>query len=199
MRRHYPIEGLNPDFVHQFHAANPADWISFDQERSLSGHLARQLTSQSLPDLLRYEDRNSMAFGIEARVPFLDDRLVDFCFRDAAPYRIHSGWTKWILRQAMSDILPAEIAWRTDKVGFETPERVWVRHVLEHTPALSPGDEACRYLDPSFRSTSHHPAPSLDAIRRAWRRINIRTWLEVWSSAPPLSSPHEHSPSQASR
>src|SRR4029453_4733637 len=80
-----------------------------------------------LPTLLRYEDRNSMAFSIESRVPFLDYRFVEYVFTKAANLRIHDGWTKWLQRIAMQDKLPESIVWRRDKVGFETPEQQWLR------------------------------------------------------------------------
>lgn len=50
-----------------------------------------------------------MAFSIEARVPFVDYRLMEYAFGAGAPWRIHKGWTKWLLREAMSEQVPAEI------------------------------------------------------------------------------------------
>lgn len=82
------------------------------------------MTQTSLPYLLRAEDRNSMAFSIEARVPFTDYRLVDYVFSLPAVYKIHNGWTKWLLRLAVQDLLPPDITWRKDKKGFSTPS--WI-------------------------------------------------------------------------
>ena len=67
--------------------------------------------------LLRYEDRNSMAFGIEARLPFLDYRIVEFALTMPDEYKISNGWQKYILRKAMHD-LPEKIRYRKDKKGF---------------------------------------------------------------------------------
>lgn len=87
----------------------------------------------SLPSLLHYEDRNSMAFSIESRVPFLDHRLVELAFQLPNDYKIHEGWTKWILRESMKDRLPEQIRYRTDKKGFVTPgEVLWLRGGLKH-------------------------------------------------------------------
>jgi asparagine synthase (glutamine-hydrolysing) len=80
------------------------------------------MTEYSLPYLLRGEDRNSMAHSIEARVPFTDHRLVDYVFSLPAVYKIRHGWTKWLLRLAVRDLLPPEIVWRRDKLGFATPQ-----------------------------------------------------------------------------
>ena len=80
-----------------------------------------------LPSLLHFEDRNSMAFSIESRVPFLDHRLVEFGFRLKSEDRIRNGVTKSILRDSMRDILPDEILNRSDKKGFTTPGAHWLR------------------------------------------------------------------------
>lgn len=88
------------------------------------------LMSSSLLPLLRYEDRNSMAFSIEARLPFLDYRLVSFVFHLNSTQYIHQGWSKWVLRQAMEGILPEEVRWRRDKMGFVTPQELWLKEEL---------------------------------------------------------------------
>lgn len=85
----------------------------------------------SLPRLLRYEDRNSMAFGIEARVPFLDFELVRYCFCMDDKWKINNGWTKYILREAMKGILPEKIRQRKDKIGFWTPHKLWMEQLKD--------------------------------------------------------------------
>ncbi|MEO8087590.1 MAG: asparagine synthase C-terminal domain-containing protein, partial [Bacteroidota bacterium] len=85
----------------------------------------------SLPSLLQYEDRNSMAFSIESRVPFLDHRLVEFIFSLGDEDKIHNGVTKKILRDSMQHILPEKITRRKDKKGFVTPGEIkWLRGPL---------------------------------------------------------------------
>lgn len=79
-----------------------------------------------LPSLLHFEDRNSMAFSIESRVPFLDHRLVEFGFRLRTEDRIRNGVTKSILRDSMRGILPDTILHRSDKKGFTTPGAKWL-------------------------------------------------------------------------
>lgn len=80
-----------------------------------------------LEELLRYADRNSMAHGREVRLPFLNHELVQFIFSLAPHYKINKGWTKWILRESMKNSLPTEIVWRKNKIGFETPQKQWMR------------------------------------------------------------------------
>ena len=96
--------------------------------RNFSWHL---LYSTILQTLLLHEDRNSMAFSIEARVPFLDHPLVEFGYSLPPEEKISNGYTKYILRKALSDIMPEGITWRTDKKGFVTPgEVIWLRNQL---------------------------------------------------------------------
>lgn len=80
----------------------------------------------SYPQLLRYEDRNSMAFSLESRVPFLDYRLVDFVYSLPTSYKLRNGFTKAILRDSMEGILPDSVRLRRSKLGFATPERRWM-------------------------------------------------------------------------
>ena len=93
---------------------------------NLNRRLWQDFTKYSIPGLLHYEDRNGMAFGVEARVPFLDFRLVDYVMALPAIYKIYNGWSKWIFRIAMRDVLPEKILWRKDKLGFSTPEKRWL-------------------------------------------------------------------------
>lgn len=87
----------------------------------------------SLPTLLQYEDRNSMAFSIESRVPFLDHRLVEFAFQLRNDDKANGIYTKWVMRQALKDVMPQAIVERKDKKGFVTPGEVkWLRGALSH-------------------------------------------------------------------
>ncbi len=83
-----------------------------------------------LEELLRYADRNSMAHGREVRLPFLNHHLVQFIFSLPASYKIHDGWTKWLLRKAMDKKLPDDVVWRKDKVGYEPPQYQWMHNEI---------------------------------------------------------------------
>lgn len=96
------------------------------------GHLCSvQLTNTSVPMLLHFEDRNSMAHSIEARVPFLDYRLVEFAIGLGEQYKIMDGETKILLRKAMRNVIPEAVNKRQDKLGFPTPEQRWFRTELK--------------------------------------------------------------------
>ncbi len=86
-------------------------------------------------DLLRYEDRNSMAFSLESRVPFLDHRLVDYALNLDSSEKIVEGWTKYPIRKYLEPHQPEELVYRKDKIGFATPQNDWKKEVAEHIKA----------------------------------------------------------------
>ena len=77
--------------------------------------------------LLRYADRNSMAHSVEVRLPFLSHELVEFSNSLPDDYKINKGWSKYILRRSMESILPEQITWRKDKIGFAAPQEKWMQ------------------------------------------------------------------------
>jgi asparagine synthase (glutamine-hydrolysing) len=87
-------------------------------------------TSTSVPMLLHWQDRNSMAHGIEARVPFLDHRLVELAMDLGAQHKMVGACTKVVLREAMKGLVPPAVLSRQDKLGFATPEQEWLRGSL---------------------------------------------------------------------
>lgn len=86
-------------------------------------------TMQSgLGELLHYADRNSMAHGRELRLPYLNHELVEFIFTLPSHFKIHHGFTKWLLRMVADPLLPAEIVWNPLKTGYEPPQKQWMEH-----------------------------------------------------------------------
>ncbi|MBL7726722.1 MAG: asparagine synthase (glutamine-hydrolyzing) [Dinghuibacter sp.] len=116
---------LNPEYVQAFFHR---EMIQKPRVRTLNDILHFTTTQQGLHDLLRMADRNSMAHGVEVRLPFLCHRLVEFVFSLPATMKIHEGFTKWVLRRAMNGLLPNAITGSTVKTGFETPEQQWLQH-----------------------------------------------------------------------
>lgn len=98
--------------------------------------------SHDLQTLLRYEDRNSMAFSRESRLPFLDYRLVEFILSLSINQRFRKNMTKWILRKSMDGINIDTILKRKDKIGFATPEKEW----LKSLKAMQPGQDFNRFI-----------------------------------------------------
>jgi len=99
-----------------------------ERMRSLNYLLHCDITRDYLRELLKDDDRNASAFSIENRVPFVDHRLVEYVSGIPSIYKIYNGWSKWLLRLAMRDLLPEKILWRKDKIGFATPFESWMRH-----------------------------------------------------------------------
>ncbi len=93
--------------------------------------------TNGLEELLRFSDRNAMAHSTEVRLPFLNAELVQFIFCLPSSYKIRDGYPKWILRKLMEDKLPASITWRTDKIGYEPPQKSWMQEArfIEYTQA----------------------------------------------------------------
>jgi asparagine synthase (glutamine-hydrolysing) len=104
--------------------------VTLDSVPEVSKHFTFYST---LPKYLKWEDRNSMGSSVEARVPFLDHKLVEFAFSLPDDFLESGGETKRILREGLKDILPAKIKDRKDKKGFITPEERWVK---EDNPSL---------------------------------------------------------------
>ena len=124
----------------------------------LKEHSLKMFYSVNMPDLLRYEDKNSMAFSIEARVPFVDNHVADLAFTEAvAKTRVKNGWSKWVLREAASSVMPDEITWRRDKMGFGTPDIVLISALVNSRKYL-PED-----LDPVY-----------DYVNRNWLDDKVR-------------------------
>jgi asparagine synthase (glutamine-hydrolysing) len=101
--------------------------VTFAPDRNLNGRLAKDVLSYSTPNLLRYEDKNSMAFSIEARVPFLDHELVEFIFSLPIDQKIDRGWNRAVYRRAMRGRIPEKNRRRRSKIGFTNPEVTWIR------------------------------------------------------------------------
>lgn len=116
------LEQLHPDFAAAYKTAPPP----FKSYNDLNETLRHSTQGYGLEKLLRFADRNSMAFSREVRLPFLSHELVEFLFTLPASYKISGGWTKRILRYAMEPIIPKQIAWRVDKLGFQPPQKEWL-------------------------------------------------------------------------
>jgi asparagine synthase (glutamine-hydrolysing) len=97
--------------------------------KNLHQNRLANLWNISLPSLLRYEDKNSMAFSVEARIPFLDHRLVEFIFSVPYEYLIRRGWTKFILRESMKNKIPEDIRMRKGKLAFSVPQKKWLKEI----------------------------------------------------------------------
>lgn len=141
---------------------------------------AFDLTQRLLPSLLRYEDRNSMAFSIETRLPFLDYRLVEFVLSLPDEQRLDGVTTKAILRRSLADRIPAPVLARQDKMGFETPADVWMRSRFANDVRRrlnTPGPHH-QWLDPAvLREETEAYLVQRKAIGlQIWRWLSLESW-----------------------
>ncbi len=175
---------LNGDALNAEHK-NPLR--QFGMPRSVAELSRAQIESTNLPLLLHWEDRNSMAHSIEARVPFLDYRLVEFILGLPAEFKVHRGVTKRVQREAMAPVLPRAVSARHDKLGFVTPEEIWMRqrHPLRFRALLESAVQSSGGII-SPRSLKHFDRVvdgDVPFSFEVWRAISFGAWMERFGVA----------------
>lgn len=145
-----------------------------------------QLTASNIQMLLHWEDRDSMAHSIESRVPFLDYRLVEFVLGLPDDYKLSNGMTKRVLRDSMAGILPSAIQNRMDKLGFVTPEEVWLRErapdafrarlnkAIDSAAGVLKGNECRELLEAMIQGRQRFSF-------LPWRMISFGQWIDTFS------------------
>jgi asparagine synthase (glutamine-hydrolysing) len=153
--------------------------------------LMQDLTRYSLPSLLRYEDRNSMAHSIESRVPFLDQELVELVLSLPAEAIVRDGWSRAILRDSMKGTLPEKIRLRRKKIGFTTPEIRWLRAQRAAVQGIlrSPAFAARPWWDgPAIaRAFAACCDGTVEESPFFWRVLDVEAWMRVFHGTSPLS------------
>jgi asparagine synthase (glutamine-hydrolysing) len=187
---------LEPNWIDagrmSFRARDPFAEFGF-KTSSLNGAATMQLLHASVPMLLHWEDRNSMAHAVESRLPFLDYRLAEFVMGLPGEFKLSDATTKRVLRGAMAGILPEKVRRRMDKMGFVTPEEVWLRETAPDTFR----SELRRAIEASRGVLRPNALDHLDAVvsgqRRfsslPWRMISFGRWMEKFGvrlSATPV-------------
>lgn len=138
--------------------------------------------NHKLEHLLKWEDRNSMRFGIEARTPFLDYRLVEQTLGMEASELISNGKTKFVLRNALKEIMPSKILNRQDKVGFETPEAEWFRtepfksFIYELINSNSFQARNLIVKEKALVLFNKHIKGEIDISKEIWKWVNLEMW-----------------------
>ncbi len=191
------LKVLLPGLIHLF----PPQYRSVDQvhpvwlkpgkyksrtysQRSLQVHLTNQVQVLPLPSLLRYEDRNSMAFSVESRVPFMDYRLLEFTKSLSEDLIYREGERKYILRRAFRGKVPDKILDRKDKMGFVSAEerwlmeegKEWFKENLQHAGStLSTFVDAERINNYIQDMQAGHIPFSFDP----WRLICLGRWIVI--------------------
>jgi len=180
-RDYYDLVAFEPAMEHPF--------CSYLKNRTY-----QDLTRETIPCCLRADDRNCCAFGVDARLPFLDHRLVEFMFRVPVTLKYQQGVTKSLLRHAMKHILNEATRTRVKKTGWNAPahrwfaencrEQLWdlIRSQAFRERGIYNVDEVERI------ATEHHALVACNAPRDnhmmfLWQCINIHSWLGILSSS----------------
>jgi asparagine synthase (glutamine-hydrolysing) len=120
-----------------------------------------EIRTMHLPRLLKWDDRNFMAFSVEGRYPFLDHQLIELCLSYAPRLLYNLGWTKYPLRLALDGRLPPKVLHRRSKYGFETPQSEWL----------------CGVLRPIVENWLRQDRPAWDYLERDYvKRVAEQTW-----------------------
>ncbi len=160
-------------------------------ETPLDQALSEALLGWGLRRLLHYTDRNTMAVSLEARVPFLDHRLVEFCIGLPYHMKIRGDRSKWILRESMKDRLPTSIVERRDKKGFPTPVGRWLREseafVRDHLAADVVSRRGLLREATVARLQQEHFSGTRDHGWALWRLLNLELWYQAFVDTPGTS------------
>src|SRR5690606_31472429 len=118
-------------------------------------------------------DRNSMAHARELRLPFLSHDLVDFIYSLPPTFKIHNGWTKYIMRETFRDVLPGKIYARIDKIGYESPQKKWLSGKTMQEKIMNSREILIRrnILDKKLLSRKPIPYGSFEAGDKSWRHL----------------------------
>jgi asparagine synthase (glutamine-hydrolysing) len=153
----------------------------------LKSTLWDSLTFSALREYLRYEDKNSMQFSLESRLPFLDFNLVEKAFALKDSDKIYQGTSKYVLREIIKGDIPQETLQRGDKMGFISPQELWQKDILKEE------------FDKSFHKISEegifdfidkqgvkelyasYVEGKMDDWTIIWRLYLLFKWKEVWS------------------
>lgn len=160
---------------------------------NLKLRLIDDLFHKSLPAVLRYEDKNTMRFSLEGRVPFLDKEVVKFLFSLSDESIIKGGWNKRILRDATRELLPEMISNRRNKIGFTTPEAEWFGLMKEkiYEIFLSSSFGARPYWDQNavlYAFEEYLSGKSAGSTMVFWRLINTELWLREFFDEPEVKA-----------
>ncbi len=176
----YKIALLQSDFCKKFSYR-----IKEKQEKipnNLNQHLYQLITDYNLKTLLKYEDRNSMRFSIESRTPFADDiYLIEYLFKIPSVYKIRNGYSKYILRQAMKDVLPEEIRKRVDKIGFGTPEEKWLKYNRKFIEEILTQSKILKEItNIKMLFNELNSGKIFKEKNMLWRFLNLSLWYEIF-------------------
>jgi asparagine synthase (glutamine-hydrolysing) len=167
---------LNPDFFYNYIESSRIFNEFFDAD-DLNQSLVRHF-QYKLEHLLRMEDRNSMAFSLEARVPYLDYRLIEYLLSIPGNFKIRNGETKCLQKRSLGQYTSREILDRTDKIGFGTPGEEWMLTDNWKKITRSNYSELTKTFPEVFRKNITLPKKGFDR----WKVNQLATWKDIFLS-----------------
>jgi asparagine synthase (glutamine-hydrolysing) len=172
--------GSNPDQATPPGVPTSRDGHTFRWQRAFA------MLYESLSLQMHSADRNAMAFGVETRFPSLDHEFVDWCIGLPEDMLIGKGWQKYILRRAGEGVVPPQIQWRVDKVGFAAPQDAWLRgglkswayeRLFEGPVTRLPAFE--RQRGAIEEAWERHQAGMANASWQIWKWASLSEWLDL--------------------
>ena len=185
------VNWVNPELYKKLFVNGALDprWAG----KSLGDGQSITISYSSIPHLLIWEDKNSMRWSVEARIPFLDYRLVEKALALPPEDKLRDGVTKYIFRKAMAESIPEKITNRRDKIGFEVPEDQWLKSkkMVEFIRDLieSKSFSERKYWDyglvktqfQKYMSNTHYHG---QMARDIWKWVNLELWMRQFIDQP---------------
>jgi len=132
-----------------------------------------EILRDQLPELLKWEDKNSMSYSIESRLPFLDYNLVEVCLSINNQYKVKNGWSKYILRKNLEKYLPDKITYNKKKIGFDAPVKYWWPRSQEIIDTINNSKIVQEISKKKFTFIADRELE--------WRLYNIAVWEKLYN------------------
>ena len=179
---------LRREFVEQAPKMDTDSWTM-----PLAGVLRHSVERRPLPLYLRVEDRNSMAHSVEARLPFLDYRLVSLAFSLPGEWKLRDGWNKYIVREALRGVIAEPVRTRRDKMGFPTPSRnwwtgPWYEPMMDLLRSRALRDSGVCHVSRVEEDLQRHAKGEIDIAAQLFRLAEFGTWLDMTRRSADRSS-----------
>lgn len=200
---------LNPDFAQSVNIHSRIQQLRsrLTQTHKSARHAhAQRLSWGVLPFTLEVADKAAAAHSIEPRFPFFDHRLVEFCLAIPPSQKIRYGWTRWVMRRAMKDVLPPKVQWRPGKSdlspnlrhGLSQLDRNRIDYVMEDTAIIDPYVDMALLRRIYQRLIDGEPLSDRD-VMSVWKPVTLALWLQQADIHSPLRSTNHRSDREISK
>ncbi|MBQ0089441.1 MAG: asparagine synthase (glutamine-hydrolyzing), partial [Prevotellaceae bacterium] len=174
---------INPTFVERFHNSVIADKLygANTMQEMLINHF-----EYKLEHLLKWGDNNANYFGLISRVPFLDHNIVEYSIALEDKAKVHNGYTKYILREAMCGIMPEDVRKRVDKMGFSVPQDEWFREekfqklIMDILTSDSFRNRGYIIPEEAVALYQRHLRGEVNVSKDIWKWINLELWFRMF-------------------